>query len=360
MSVKLFPNLKENSNVKTVEYPYKLQSVLKDTIAPNSLPSSSPPSSSSPPIKYIEFNKAKFATLTWPSSITNNGSSTSSCPKCRIFIVHGFGEYSKLYYKLMDQLSLQGVECFFFDQRGAGYTSPGNLKGKTDEYHTFNDLDHFLKLYIDDNNKKDRNSGSDKKIPLYLYGHSMGGGIILNYGIHGKYKQSIDGIIATGPLILLHPHTRPNALVLKCSWLISKMLGNVQLDTGLDIDGVTGDSKFREYLINDFPNATPCVGSFRQIYDFLIRGMYLVDSRNETEINKNMIKKPLLILCGDKDSINDYKASVKFVKEVLSEESSGNSLRNVKTYPGGRHSLHIDREEIFQMLLKDILKFVEN
>lgn len=86
---------------------------------------------------------------------------------------------------------------FFFDQRGAGFTSPGKLKGLTDEFHTFDDLDYFLKKNIDEISSRE-----NKK--LYLMGHSMGGGIALNYGIKGKYKDYLNGIAVTGPLILLH------------------------------------------------------------------------------------------------------------------------------------------------------------
>lgn len=111
--------------------------------------------------------------------------------------VHGFAEYDAVYVRLFDDLSAAGYEVFFFDQRGSGLTSPGKLKGKTDEFHVFNDLDFFLERNL--NEIKD----TDNK-EIFLLGHSMGGGISLNYGIHGKYKDQIRGIIVSGPLILLH------------------------------------------------------------------------------------------------------------------------------------------------------------
>lgn len=117
--------------------------------------------------------------------------------KGRILWLHGFSEFSKVYLRLFDHLSTAGFEIFYFDQRGAGYTSPGKLKGITDEFHTFDDLDFFLKKNIDELATRENKD-------LYLMGHSMGGGISLNYGIRGKYKDHLTGIAVTGPLILLH------------------------------------------------------------------------------------------------------------------------------------------------------------
>lgn len=117
--------------------------------------------------------------------------------------VHGFGEYTKVYDRLLDHLSQRGFEVFFFDQRGAGLTSPGKLRGITDEFHVFDDLDFFLKQNLDD-------VGPGHN--LYLMGHSMGGGIALNYGIHGQFRHRIAGILVTAPLILLHVSITQHAL----------------------------------------------------------------------------------------------------------------------------------------------------
>lgn len=117
--------------------------------------------------------------------------------KGRIVWVHGFSEYSKIYVRWFDHLNQAGYEIFFYDQRGAGLTSPGKLKGITNEFHAFDDLDFFLKKNIDEIKKRE-----NKK--LFLGGHSMGGGICLNYGVNGKYKDHLSGIAVTGPLVLLH------------------------------------------------------------------------------------------------------------------------------------------------------------
>lgn len=93
-------------------------------------------------------------------------------------------------------MSLAGYEVFFFDQRGAGLTSPGKLKGITNEHHTFHDLDFFI-----DKNLKEIKDRENNKI--FLLGHSMGGGIILNYGVKGTHKDQLRGILASGPLIRL-------------------------------------------------------------------------------------------------------------------------------------------------------------
>lgn len=124
----------------------------------------------------IEGNVITFLTANWkvPKGVEYKGI---------IVYVHGFGEYAVLYTEFFDKLSQQGYEIFFFDQRGSGDTSPGDLVGVTDEYHTFNDLDFIVKTVLD--------RREDKTEKVFVGGHSMGGGIVLNYAIKGKYRDHV-------------------------------------------------------------------------------------------------------------------------------------------------------------------------
>jgi acylglycerol lipase len=163
--------------------------------------------------------------------------------------------------RILDDLASQGYESFFFDQRGSGWTSPDKAKGLTDEFHTFDDLDFFIKMNIDE-------IGPDMK--LFMGGHSMGGGIALNYGITGQYKDRLSGIFVTGPLILLHPRTRPNRWLRSFSELVAKVWPTKKIDTELVKHYVTADEEWADF-ISENPILTPFIGTLRQISDFLKR-----------------------------------------------------------------------------------------
>ncbi|KAL3234857.1 Monoglyceride lipase [Nakaseomyces bracarensis] len=289
-----------------------------------------------PDLEYEEFEGAKFGYVLWKVA--------EGAPKARLLLVHGFGEYTTINSRLMDHLALAGYESFTFDQRGSGVTSPGKLKGLTNEYHTFKDLDHFI----------EKNLKECGNLPLYLWGHSMGGAIILNYACHGKYREKIAGYIASGPLIILHPHSKPNKLTEWISPMLAKCLGKHRIDTGLDLDGITADPRYREFLQNDKPMSIPMYGSFEQIYDFLERGKRLYNDTNGLVSKKYPKDKPVLVQHGQGDTINDPKGSEKFIELCPSTD------KTLKTYKNARHSiLSLETDESFNLVFSDLKKWLD-
>ncbi|KAM3163475.1 Monoglyceride lipase [Lachancea thermotolerans] len=276
-----------------------------------------------------QFDGADFTYVKW--FVATEQTPTA---KARLLVVHGFDEYTLLYSRLMDQLSKVGIESFAFDQRGSGETSPGKQRGRTNEYHTFNDLDHFIEWNLED---------KDPETPLFLFGHSMGGGIVLNYGCAGRFRDQIAGIVCTGPLIELHPHSAPSRLVTALSPLLAACLPNFRIDTGLDIDATTSDERYRNFLSRD-PLTVPLYGSLRQIYDFLTRGKKLLEDKEYVA----KLQKPVLIFHGISDTINDPKASEKFNKLCTATD------KRLELVPGARHSLCLETDEVFERMFNDM------
>lgn len=291
-----------------------------------------------PDKKFIEFNGATFTTLFWPSV-------SQAKPKGRVLIIHGFGEYTRLQHRLMDHLSQEGYESWTFDQRGAGETSQGKERGRTNEFHVFNDLDHFIELNLKET--------QEKGIPLILFGHSMGGGITLNYGIHGTHRDKISAYSTTGPLILLHPHTAPMSIVDLFAPLLAKTLPNFQINTGLDVDAIAGDNQYKKFLLRDEPLGMPLIGTLRQIYDFLQRGKKL--SENSDGYVTKFTEKPLLLMHGGNDTINDPEATKQFF------ENSTLSDKELKLYPKMVHSLlSLENDQNFTKVFKDYTQWLDS
>lgn len=290
-----------------------------------------------PELQYEEFNGAKFAYVLWPSE---------GAPKARVLLVHGFGEYTKINHRLMDHLALAGYESFTFDQRGAGLTSPGKQKGITNEYHTFNDLDHFV--------AKNLLECKEKDIPLFLWGHSMGGGIILNYASKGKHRDQVSGYIASGPLIILHPHSSPNKITQWLSPVLAKCLTKTRIDTGLDLEGITSDPRYRKFLENDKPMSVPLYGSFGQIYDFLERGKRLYNDQDGFVSRKYPRDKPLFIQHGKDDTINDPQGSQKYYDMCPAQD------KTLRIYDHARHSiLSLEKDELFAPIFNDLQAWLD-
>lgn len=286
----------------------------------------------SPIIEYVPYSDLTFKTVTWKAASTVQQKGT-------IVYVHGFFEHSTIYTEFFDRLSQHGYEIFFFDQRGAGETSPGKLLGKTDEFHTFDDLDFMIEKVL-----KARSNPSEK---IFLAGHSMGGGIALNYSIYGKHRNDIRGIFVSGPLIELHPKTRPNFLVMKLQPIINSLLPNLKVDSKINYDYITSNEGWRNYIRS---TDKKLIGTIRQFNDMFERGWKLLDPAHVKNIHSQI---PLLILHGTDDKINDIKGTEKFVK-LLPENFDVDYV----AVADGRHSLFLEKEEIVSTVIDKVLDFL--
>ncbi|KAH3673107.1 hypothetical protein WICPIJ_009913 [Wickerhamomyces pijperi] len=288
----------------------------------------------------VEFDGVKFKTVFW---VIPEGKEV----KGRVLFIHGFSDYHQSYSKFYDLISQKGYELYHFDQRGAGETSPGDAKGITNEYHVFRDLDHFIEL-----NLKELEQKPNKNTKLYLGGHSMGGGIALNYGVYGTHRAKIAGIFCTGPLILLDSKTRPNFIKFSILKLAMNIVPNMRIDTGLVSDYITSDDEWREYLVSD-PIINPLLSSLRQGHDFIARGEKLVKKDHVAKFKKDL---PVLVIHGADDKINQPAGSEKFcqlAKQVGVEDVELKIIKNA------RHTLFCEKPEIYEETENTILQWLD-
>ncbi|CAN3354069.1 monoglyceride lipase [Diutina catenulata] len=278
-----------------------------------------------------DFNGATFKIVRWAAD--------PQVPYLgKVFYVHGFAEQSDVYVRVFDQLASAGIDVFFFGQRGAGETSPDHL-GKTDEFNTFNDLDHFLKKELD--------ARKDPQEKFVLAGHSMGGGIVLNYGIRGTYRDQLRAVYACGPLVQLHPKSQPNVVLRTLQGVVNQVAPSLQIDSGLKFDYVTSDDEYRQWMIDKKPKL---IGTVRQYNDMFARGKKLTEPEFVAKWPKNL---PLVIVHGTDDFINDIKGSRTFAPLVPKEV-------DFELYEAekGRHSLFIEKEEIFRPVADRLIELV--
>lgn len=280
----------------------------------------------------VPYAKLNFLTVTWkvPEGIEYKG---------KIVYVHGFCEHSDIYTEFFDKLSQSGYEVFFFDQRGSGETSKGKYVGKTDEFHTFDDLDHMIKLQLE--------ARTDPNEKLYLMGHSMGGGILLNYGIHGKYKDSIRGIVVSGPLVTVHPKTQPNIIIRALQPVINATVPNLKIDSKINYDYITSNEGWKKYIqLHD----TKLIGTVRLFNDMFVRGEKLLNKEYVSKFDKDI---PLLVFHGTNDFINNSESSKKFVNLLPATVD-----KKFIPVEGARHSLFLEKPEYLDPVFSEVVEFL--
>ena len=111
--------------------------------------------------------------------------------KAVVGLIHGLGEHSSRYKELPIELTDSGFALISYDQRGHGKSD--GRRGHTPSYEAL--LNDIAKL-ISEIEKR----FSGKK--LFLYGHSMGGNLVLNYALRNN-SSNLSGIITTGPWLKL-------------------------------------------------------------------------------------------------------------------------------------------------------------
>lgn len=109
-----------------------------------------------------------------------------------ICIVHGIGEYGGRFDRVAERFREAGMAVAAFDLRGHG-GSPGKKGDCAPRHKVLGDVSAFI------SHMKEAYPGKD----IVLYGHSMGGNIVLDYRCRGEMNGEMAGYIVTAPWIRL-------------------------------------------------------------------------------------------------------------------------------------------------------------
>lgn len=124
-----------------------------------------------------------------------------NAPRAVMTLVHGFGEHQGRYAHMISYLNAQGIAVVTMDLRGHGIS-----EGKRGVCH-----DYSL-MIADIGAQLEKAKRTFPDLPQYLYGHSMGGGIVLRYVTQAVRAGELSGVIASAPLLGL-PKPLPKAQV---------------------------------------------------------------------------------------------------------------------------------------------------
>lgn len=228
-----------------------------------------------------------------------------------IAIVHGFGEHSGCYANLVDFLVARGYACFGFDHRGHGH-SPGK-RGHIlswDEYR--GDVRAFLESI------RERQAGS----PLFLFGHSMGGLIALEYVLHDA--EHLRGVIASAPIL---GEIGISPLLQLMGRIMSGLWPSFSLDVKLERQALSRNPDMVQASQED--PLCHSIGSARLGTEIRRARAWVHEQAGDLSI-------PLLILQGSADRITPPEGTRRFYEKV---PPGGKTYLE---YEGGYHELHND------------------
>jgi alpha-beta hydrolase superfamily lysophospholipase len=246
-------------------------------------------------------------------------------PKATIIIVHGGGDHGGRFGNVVNRLVPGQLAVYAMDWRGHG-RSPG-IRGHVNSWGELRkDLGEFIKLV----NEQHPN------IPLFLFGHSMGGVIVLDYCYYDT--TNISGAVCTSPAI---GQLGISPLLWQIAKLLDKVWPSVSLPTGLDFSKLSHDEDFIRYTKNDplyHRKASPRFGmEVSKTVEFIHQ-------------NTGKFSLPMFLIHGTADEIVSIEGSRRFVQNSINPDLE------YKEYNGGYHELFNDTMK--QQVLNDILYWI--
>ncbi|KAI8982210.1 Alpha/Beta hydrolase protein [Mycotypha africana] len=252
---------------------------------------------------------------------TKTWKSTNQPPTAMLILVHGFGEHVGRYDRMFTYFAQQGIESTGFDQRGWGETAKKtSLFGNNGGYETaLKDIDETIK------------SIKREEIPLFLMGHSMGGGLILNYLARGDTFEGVKllrGAIASAPLVTLSMPVP--AIKYYPLQFLAKFLPSITIKAGVDPAGISHDEEeIQKYkddpLVHDYATLATLKGFLDAGTDLLKKSL------------PKSIKTPILYSHGDADPINSFNGCSDAFEMTSSED------KELKNWKGLYHELHNEK-----------------
>jgi len=242
-----------------------------------------------------------------------------------ICLVHGLGDYGGCFSHLINYFKAASFAVLALDLHGNG--SSEGPRGHIADYEI---------LYEDISLLLNEAKSLYPSIPVFLYGHSLGGNLVLNYEL--RRKPQVAGVIASSPWLELVSHPVATRRIAK---LVNRIKPDFILNVGIDAKKLSHDPEFiRNYeadtLVHGYISAYLLAESYRA-------GIWAVEHANE-------FSHPLLLMHGGSDEITSYRATERFFHGM------GEKNAVLKIWDGDFHSLHneLNRQEIFDFVLQFI------
>jgi acylglycerol lipase len=238
-----------------------------------------------------------------------------------VVLIHGLGEHIQRYEHWSDLFNRERIAFTGVDLPGHGRS-----EGKRGHIKSYRLLDEMITILLDSCRK------TFTGIPVYIYGHSLGGGIVLNYLL--KYNPRIRGAIVTSPWLRLSFEPAKSKVILAS--VMKYILPGLVQPSGLNVSHISHDPAVVEKYKND-----PLVHDKISVSLFdgaMKAAKYSLDNASE-------LKVPLLLLHGNDDQITSPEGSREF------SQKSGKSV--LKIWEGGYHELHNEpfKDEVFKFII---------
>ncbi len=225
-----------------------------------------------------------------------------------VVLVHGLGEHSGRYEKLIKMLNEAGFAVYTFDWPGHG-KSPGK-RGHT----SIEDAMEIIDSIIEELGEKP-----------FLFGHSLGGLTVIRYA--ETRPDRIRGVVASSPALTKSPET-PGFMV-----ALAKFLGRVA-------PGLVLSNGIKPELLSRNPEAVKAYIDDPHVHDRISAklGRSIFENMERAHEEAGRIKVPVLLLIGTGDVITPPEGSRRLFEELNVKD------KELKEFEGAYHEIFEDPE----------------
>lgn len=232
-----------------------------------------------------------------------------------LFIVHGLGEHSGRYEEMATTFTDQKISVFSFDLPGHGQS-----EGRRGHAQSLGQLIEDIELAL----MKCRSLFLD--IPIFIFGHSMGGQLAATFIQKAKSKELSGAIISSPWFELTNP---PPFWQLKLIRFLEKIAPQFTLSNKIDSQHISSvkeevEMYEKDELIHDKI-------SFRLFNELFNNGIEMLQKESEVKI-------PVLVSHGDLDKITLPAASKNYQQKL-------GSYSTFISWKGSFHEAHHDHEK---------------
>ncbi len=251
--------------------------------------------------------------------------------KAKLVFVHGFSDHINRYYDFFPSLAERGIAVYGFDQRGWGRSvskpAEKGLSGPT--ALVLADIVAVATPHL---------PASPSDPPLFIGGHSMGGGEVMFLACdptHKDFVSKVRGFMLEGPYIGIAPELEPSAFTVFAGRLVGKILPHRHLVNQIPPESVTRDPAVAKDLAED--DLCHDTGTLEGLSGMLDRSGALTSGKARP--GKHV--QGLWLGHGTMDKGTSYEASKKYFEKFCGDVQD----KEFKTYEGYYHQLHADGPE---------------
>ena len=264
----------------------------------------------------------------------NVSSWTSPNAKAYLHICHGMAEHIDRYLEFAEAMAKNGFNVFYHNHRG---------HGENEILGHYSDTDGWSKTIHDMCAVQD-GIISDKTLPLFLLGHSMGSFIAQGYAV--RHGERLAGLILSGTNYQ-HPFMYYAGRII--ATIEKKRIGlrtpsktmdilsfasfnNHFKPTRTDFDWLSRDEEQVDKYINDALCGFPCSP---ETWIQLLSG--LIEISDATNLAKIPSSLPMYLFGGDKDPVGRLGKGIPALEQKLRQ--TGHDSVTSKLYKEGRHEM---------------------